>query len=135
MPSFSRVIFLLHRYFGIGLGIVVTLWCLSGFVMMYVPYPEVSIEDNLKASPHLNLSGCCQVPGLDEFSDIRLNGANPTVPSFTVVDASVAYELNDATLLTLKVDNLFDRLYASTCLLYTSPSPRDQRGSRMPSSA
>ena len=30
------------------------------------------------------------------------------------------------------------RLYftqANTCLLYTSPSPRDQRGSRMPSSA
>ena len=24
---------------------------------------------------------------------------------------------------------------APTCLLYTSPSPRDQRGSRMPSSA
>ena len=26
-------------------------------------------------------------------------------------------------------------LEAGTCLLYTSPSPRDQRGSRMPSSA
>eukprot|EP00829_Urostomides_striatus_P008357 TRINITY_DN19193_c0_g1_i1.p2 TRINITY_DN19193_c0_g1~~TRINITY_DN19193_c0_g1_i1.p2 ORF type:complete len:110 (-),score=37.88 TRINITY_DN19193_c0_g1_i1:12-341(-) len=26
-------------------------------------------------------------------------------------------------------------LVLSTCLLYTSPSPRDQRGSRMPSSA
>ena len=25
--------------------------------------------------------------------------------------------------------------YFKTCLLYTSPSPRDQRGSRMPSSA
>ena len=25
--------------------------------------------------------------------------------------------------------------FACTCLLYTSPSPRDQRGSRMPSSA
>ena len=25
--------------------------------------------------------------------------------------------------------------YCITCLLYTSPSPRDQRGSRMPSSA
>ena len=25
--------------------------------------------------------------------------------------------------------------YTGTCLLYTSPSPRDQRGSRMPSSA
>ena len=26
-------------------------------------------------------------------------------------------------------------VYFSSCLLYTSPSPRDQRGSRMPSSA
>ena len=25
--------------------------------------------------------------------------------------------------------------YSKSCLLYTSPSPRDQRGSRMPSSA
>ena len=25
--------------------------------------------------------------------------------------------------------------YVKACLLYTSPSPRDQRGSRMPSSA
>ena len=29
----------------------------------------------------------------------------------------------------------FTELSASVCLLYTSPSPRDQRGSRMPSSA
>ena len=28
-----------------------------------------------------------------------------------------------------------ERLQAEACLLYTSPSPRDQRGSRMPSSA
>ena len=28
-----------------------------------------------------------------------------------------------------------DMLVTYTCLLYTSPSPRDQRGSRMPSSA
>ena len=27
------------------------------------------------------------------------------------------------------------RTTGNTCLLYTSPSPRDQRGSRMPSSA
>ena len=29
----------------------------------------------------------------------------------------------------------WDGWAAKTCLLYTSPSPRDQRGSRMPSSA
>ena len=33
----------------------------------------------------------------------------------------------------LKVDEGQGFIY--TCLLYTSPSPRDQRGSRMPSSA
>ena len=30
---------------------------------------------------------------------------------------------------------LVEKPAASSCLLYTSPSPRDQRGSRMPSSA
>ena len=34
--------------------------------------------------------------------------------------------------LLLKLGNSFD---IDICLLYTSPSPRDQRGSRMPSSA
>ena len=29
----------------------------------------------------------------------------------------------------------FKEVYEHICLLYTSPSPRDQRGSRMPSSA
>ena len=28
-----------------------------------------------------------------------------------------------------------EKILVNTCLLYTSPSPRDQRGSRMPSSA
>ena len=31
--------------------------------------------------------------------------------------------------------NDYAMLHRNTCLLYTSPSPRDQRGSRMPSSA
>ena len=35
---------------------------------------------------------------------------------------------------TLKLD-LASEVSFATCLLYTSPSPRDQRGSRMPSSA
>ena len=32
-------------------------------------------------------------------------------------------------------DAVTGAVIATTCLLYTSPSPRDQRGSRMPSSA
>eukprot|EP00829_Urostomides_striatus_P008022 TRINITY_DN18902_c0_g1_i1.p2 TRINITY_DN18902_c0_g1~~TRINITY_DN18902_c0_g1_i1.p2 ORF type:complete len:106 (+),score=49.66 TRINITY_DN18902_c0_g1_i1:64-381(+) len=34
-----------------------------------------------------------------------------------------------------QVKSFEDRVMNNTCLLYTSPSPRDQRGSRMPSSA
>ena len=33
------------------------------------------------------------------------------------------------------VPSAFIVIGGGTCLLYTSPSPRDQRGSRMPSSA
>lgn len=75
LTSFSRITFLLHRYFGIGLGLIVTLWCLSGFVMMYVPYPAVSEAERLQASPTLDLSSCCLVPTLDEFSEIDIGGA------------------------------------------------------------
>ena len=35
----------------------------------------------------------------------------------------------------IRVDMTFGVGYTDSCLLYTSPSPRDQRGSRMPSSA
>ena len=34
-----------------------------------------------------------------------------------------------------EIESLAKKGDPSTCLLYTSPSPRDQRGSRMPSSA
>ena len=42
------------------------------------------------------------------------------------------------TMSTLKLYGMkaaYDEVLATACLLYTSPSPRDQRGSRMPSSA
>ena len=42
--------------------------------------------------------------------------------------------LGDA-VLRLAATEFIDRHHADLCLLYTSPSPRDQRGSRMPSSA
>ena len=35
----------------------------------------------------------------------------------------------------LKIENIKLKALFTPCLLYTSPSPRDQRGSRMPSSA
>ena len=37
--------------------------------------------------------------------------------------------------LEMKADSAAGRAFAGSCLLYTSPSPRDKRQSRMPSSA
>ena len=49
---------------------------------------------------------------------------------------SVALELLEAGIAVVTVQyRLATTASGSTCLLYTSPSPRDQRGSRMPSSA
>jgi hypothetical protein len=75
MPSFSHIIFLIHRYLGIGVGIVVALWCISGFVMMYVPFPSVTKQEALFASPHISFRNCCVLPGEDEFAPIELNQA------------------------------------------------------------
>ena len=42
-------------------------------------------------------------------------------------------KLNEAGL--IKIEKYFQKSYPTTCLLYTSPSPRDRQKSRMPSSA
>ena len=46
-----------------------------------------------------------------------------------LLDAYVSYAVTN------RISVLFGQRATYTCLLYTSPSPRDQRGSRMPSSA
>ena len=71
-----------------------------------------------------------------------------TVPDPILKEVSQPVEKVDDDLRAL-MDDMLDTMYAADgiglaaiqigvpkrCLLYTSPSPRDQRGSRMPSSA
>ena len=49
-----------------------------------------------------------------------------------VVDSANSFDPCSAAVGGVELENL---LWVKCCLLYTSPSPRDQRGSRMPSSA
>ena len=61
-----------------------------------------------------------------------------TAPSPAVIDDTVIAPFASGELVALRVQNggvLWQDALSSACLLYTSPSPRDQRGSRMPSSA
>ena len=65
---------------------------------------------------------------------VALAGAGGAVV-FTWVGARLALGIDSSTLrLSFAVFLFFIALFYA-CLLYTSPSPRDQRGSRMPSSA
>ena len=40
-----RFLFALHRWSGVVLGLLMLLWCLSGFVMIWSPYPSTTLGD------------------------------------------------------------------------------------------
>ena len=61
----------------------------------------------------------------DTFKDFYTNGWQKFV-EYNIIDVELVDRMEDK----MKLIEL-----AIVCLLYTSPSPRDQRGSRMPSSA
>ena len=78
------LLILLHRYMGIAIGFVVSLWCLSAFVMLYVQYPEFTDAERVIGLDDLHLSTCCSlagrqqqpaladVLGMDELRRIRI---------------------------------------------------------------
>jgi hypothetical protein len=51
--------FLVHRWLGIALALLMALWTLSGFVMMYVSYPATSAAERAAGLDPLDLSACC----------------------------------------------------------------------------
>jgi len=57
-----RFLFLLHRYLGIAVGLLMAMWCLSGLVMMYVSYPAMDSSIRLRNLAPIDWSGCCKIP-------------------------------------------------------------------------
>lgn len=47
MGSWKRQLHLMHRWLGIGIGLLVLLWFGSGMVMMYVPYPALTEPERM----------------------------------------------------------------------------------------
>ena len=102
------------------------------------PVPDVSHINNLRS---IGYDGIVVIPfevGLEDvFADARVAGQvqigvceEICVPVTLSFDADLAADgRRDPAIIAALVDR------PKTCLLYTSPSPRDQRGSRMPSSA
>ncbi len=57
-----RALLLIHRYLGIAGGALMTSWCLSGFVMMYVAYPALSETRRMASLQPLAWSACPGAP-------------------------------------------------------------------------
>ena len=74
--------------------------------------------------------------------DVEFDGELPAIMNALELDndgtrllLEVAQHLGENAVRTIAMDTTDGLVRGQTCLLYTSPSPRDQRGSRMPSSA
>lgn len=56
-----RAILLIHRYLAVAVGLLMVLWCLSGFVMMYQSFPRLEPEQQLAGLAPLELENCCNL--------------------------------------------------------------------------
>src|ERR1700733_6792465 len=62
ITAMTRWLLLLHRYLGIGLGLLMAMWCLSGVVMMYVSYPALTEAARTRPLAPIAWDGCCLLP-------------------------------------------------------------------------
>jgi len=58
-----RWLVFVHRYVGVVVGALMLLWCLSGIVMLFVHYPEVSRDERLARLAPIDWSRCCTFGG------------------------------------------------------------------------
>ena len=77
-----RLLFLAHRYLGIGVGLLMSMWCLSGLVMMYVTYPDLGQTERAAHLAPIRWDRCCMAASdalgdtdtLDRFRIEMLDG-------------------------------------------------------------
>ncbi len=81
-----RLLFRFHRYLGIGVGLLMAMWCLSGLVMMYVSYPALDGRTRLAHLVPIDWRHCCRLSGavlgdaarVQRF-DIEMLGGRPVL--------------------------------------------------------
>jgi len=56
-----QLLITLHRYLGIAAGWLIAAWCVSGIVMIYVPYPAYTRGEHIAGLPPLDLDRCCEL--------------------------------------------------------------------------
>lgn len=97
----SRWILIAHRYLGVVVGTLMTIWCLSGFVMMYQGFPSTTDAERAAALPPLDLSNVQRLDTLpiapgEDVGDARIEMVNYTpVLRLRGRDGPSAYRLDN----------------------------------------
>ena len=103
------------------------------------PEPINVAYSNVFLEPHVDIPYMKSPPGLQFFHCLKFDSCVEGGESFFVDSFHAAEEFRKAhpqdfaTLTTIPAT--FQKVHYESCLLYTSPSPRDRQKSRMPSSA
>ena len=99
--------------------------------------PKMKRQDAINKLVNRKLSQLTSEERKEQLEIMTLEGWSDA-PSWSKLPKHIQQEFEDGELNQDPKSKVYDdvlRIWLSTCLLYTSPSPRDQRGSRMPSSA
>lgn len=83
----KRWLYLLHRWLGIALAVVMAAWFLSGMVMLYVGYPKLTPAERLQGLPALPAQGCC-VPLAQALQAAGLSGAKSPSESWRLTSVA-----------------------------------------------
>jgi len=59
-----KILLIAHRYLGVVVGLLMTLWCLSGFVMMYQGYPAFTRAEKLATLAPIPAAAPVRTPAL-----------------------------------------------------------------------
>lgn len=104
----KRLVFLVHRWTGVAVCVLMALWVVSGVVMLFVGYPKLLPAERLAQLPPLPSAGCC-VP---VEAALRHSLAPESVQQITLttIAGRPSYRLKDG-------DGSLRVVYASTGLL------------------
>ncbi len=100
----KRWIYLLHRWLGIGLCVLMAMWFVSGAVMLYVGYPKLSDDERRAGLPALDAARCC-VPLAQALDAAGFASASPRATwRLTSIGGVPTYVLGDGARRQVAVD-------------------------------
>ena len=88
-----RLVYLVHRWTGIGGCLLMLAWIVSGIVMLYVGYPRLLPQERLGALPVLGGPDCC-VPVAAALARVETPAAVRSI-TLTTIGGRPAYRLLD----------------------------------------